>query len=103
VYLNNPHHEAEGLAGYCLARFLVRHSEPAEAENLFVVVSSEFADVPYGRKTLGQAAKGDLFELQNLAVGKVAPDIEGEDVDGVAFKLSDYRGMVLMLDFWGHW
>lgn len=36
-------------------------------------------------------------------VGKLAPEIEGEDVDGVPFKLSDYRGKVVLLDFWGHW
>jgi len=38
-----------------------------------------------------------------LAVGNYAPDIEGTDLDGNAFKLSDYRGKVVMLDFWGDW
>ncbi len=38
-----------------------------------------------------------------IIVGQPAPEIEGEDVDGVAFKLSDYRGKVVMLDFWGNW
>jgi cytochrome oxidase Cu insertion factor (SCO1/SenC/PrrC family) len=38
-----------------------------------------------------------------LAVGQFAPDIEGEDLDGVPFKLSDYRGKVVVLDFWGTW
>ena len=37
------------------------------------------------------------------SVGQLAPDIAGEDIDGVAFKLSDYRGKVVMLDFWGLW
>jgi hypothetical protein len=32
-----------------------------------------------------------------------APDIAAEDLDGVAFKLSDYRGKIVLLDFWGHW
>ena len=35
--------------------------------------------------------------------GKTAPDIEGEDIDGKKFKLSDYRGKVVVLDFWGNW
>jgi hypothetical protein len=39
----------------------------------------------------------------DLAIGKVAPEIEGEDVNGKSFKLSDYRGKVVVLDFWGDW
>jgi cytochrome oxidase Cu insertion factor (SCO1/SenC/PrrC family) len=36
-------------------------------------------------------------------VGNRAPEITGEDIDGVSFKLSDYRGKVVVLDFWGDW
>jgi hypothetical protein len=36
-------------------------------------------------------------------VGMVAQEIEGEDIDAKKFKLSDYRGKVVLLDFWGHW
>jgi hypothetical protein len=36
-------------------------------------------------------------------VGLLAPEINGEDLDGVPFKLSDYRGKVVMLDFYGDW
>jgi hypothetical protein len=32
-----------------------------------------------------------------------APEIAGEDLDGVPFRLSDYRGKVVVLDFWGDW
>ena len=39
----------------------------------------------------------------DLAVGKLAPEISGVDVDGRKFKLSDYRGKVVVLDFWGDW
>ncbi len=39
----------------------------------------------------------------DLEIGKVAPDISGVDLDGVPFKLSDYRGKVVVLDFWGDW
>ncbi len=38
-----------------------------------------------------------------IGIGLLAPDIEGEDIDGVTFKLSDYRGKVVVLDFWGDW
>jgi hypothetical protein len=36
-------------------------------------------------------------------VGQLAKEIEGEDIDGKRFKLSDYRGKVVLLDFWGNW
>jgi hypothetical protein len=38
-----------------------------------------------------------------FAIGDLAPDIHGEDLDNVAFSLSDYRGKVVVLDFWGDW
>jgi peroxiredoxin len=48
-------------------------------------------------------AEGELFEIRNLAIGKIAPDIEGEDLDANKLKLSEYRGRVVVLDFWGNW
>ena len=38
-----------------------------------------------------------------VAEGSLAPEIQGNDLDGASFKLSDYRGKVVMLDFWGDW
>lgn len=72
-----------------------------EAEQLLERVSTKFADVKAdGRGTLGAAAKAELFSLRHLAIGKVVPDFEGPDQDGKTFKLSDYRGKVVVLDFW---
>jgi cytochrome oxidase Cu insertion factor (SCO1/SenC/PrrC family) len=47
--------------------------------------------------------KGKPHDPSALQVGRVAPEIEGEDIDGEKFKLSDYRGKVVLLDFWGNW
>ena len=52
---------------------------------------------------LKEASKRSVFKLQSLQVGMVAPDIVGKDLDDVAFKLSDYRGKVVVVDFWGDW
>jgi hypothetical protein len=74
-----------------------------EAETLFEKVCKEYADVPGSRGKLGALAGAELFERRNLQIGKTAPDIAGEDIEGRAFKLSDYHGKVVMLDFWGNW
>ena len=76
----------------------------AKAEDLFERVAKEYGDVEaYRGTTFAERAKGELFEMRNLAIGKVAPEIEGEDLDGEKFKLSDYRGKVVVIDFWGDW
>jgi hypothetical protein len=36
-------------------------------------------------------------------IGQKAPEIKGTDGAGKSFKLSDYRGKVVVLDFWGDW
>ncbi len=53
--------------------------------------------------TMGELAQKALFAIHHLTVGKHPPEIKGEDVFGKEFKLSDYRGKVVMLSFWGHW
>jgi HEAT repeat protein len=40
---------------------------------------------------------------QTIVLGKLAPDIEGEDVHGRRFKLSDYRGKIVVLTFWAEY
>src|SRR5262249_11547734 len=70
-----------------------------EAEGLFDRVATKYADV----KEAAERAKGELFVVRNLAVGKECPDLEGVDSDGKKFKLSDYKGKVVVLDFWAEW
>ena len=75
-----------------------------ESEELLERVVEKFADVKGNRGgTLAEEAKQQLFELRFLSKGKPAPDIEAEDLDGKEFKLSDYKGKVVLIDFWGNW
>ena len=73
-----------------------------EVETLYERTIEKYADVqvPQYDSTAGKQAEIELFEIRHLAVGKQAPDIEGEDQDGKQFKLSDYRGKVVLLYFW---
>jgi thiol-disulfide isomerase/thioredoxin len=70
-----------------------------EAEKYFDRVAKEFGDV----EDLADQAKGDLFELRNLSIGKTAPDISGKDGEDKELKLTEYRGKVVVLDFWASW
>jgi hypothetical protein len=72
-----------------------------EIEQLFEQAVKKYGDEKFpGGGTVGEVARAKLFEIRNLCVGKEPPDIEGEDQDGKRFKLSDYRGKVVLLDFW---
>jgi cytochrome oxidase Cu insertion factor (SCO1/SenC/PrrC family) len=74
-----------------------------EAEAVFAQALEKFGDVTLsGGGQVAERAEAELFEIRNLRVGKEAPDIEGEDQDGNVFKLSDYRGKVVLLDFWSY-
>ena len=70
-----------------------------EVETLFEQAAEKYGDVKSPWE-IGAKAKMELFKLRFLAVGKEAPEIEGEDQEGTKFKLSDYRGKVVLLDFW---
>jgi hypothetical protein len=58
-------------------------------------------------KTEAEAAKAAARARGEVVVGTEvgdrAPEIEGMDLDGVEFKLSEYAGRIVMLDFWGDW
>jgi len=93
----------EGMLGKDEFRELQRQDRTTvakQAETLFVKAADKYADVESRNGKVGDAAKRALFEIRNLSVGKAAPEIEGEDQYGKIFKLSDYRGKVVLLDFW---
>ena len=66
-------------------------------------VIENYGELKYQSQTFAEVATNELFEVEHLQIGQVAPDIEGNDLDDIPFKLSDYRGKVVMLDFWGNW
>ena len=57
------------------------------------------ANIPF-RETVAEKAGRELFDIRHLALGKLAPEIEGQDQNGQPLKLSDYRGEVVLIYFW---
>jgi len=72
-----------------------------EAEALLARIEKEYGTADFIGMTGAEFAAGARHEIQSLRVGQVAPDFEVTDQDGARFELSDYRGRVVLLDFWG--
>ena len=51
------------------------------------------------------SGKSSLFGYQygGLNIGDMAPEFSIESPDGTFFKLSDFKGKVVLLDFWASW
>jgi hypothetical protein len=107
--------EVQGIACLTLAQVLKHRAESTyekdakaakklskESEELFSRAADKYGDVKLALRggTVGDKAQTELYELRHMAVGMIAPDIAGEDQDGKPFKLSDYKGKVVLLDFW---
>jgi hypothetical protein len=113
----NPHVEVQGTACLGLAQMLKRRAErmpdtnakvrekvQLESEQLFDRVVKQYADVKGSSGgAIAHQAMNELFAFQFPRIGTTAPDIKGEDLDGKRFKLSDYKGKVVLLDFWANW
>jgi peroxiredoxin len=93
-----------------------------EVERLLAAVIEEYPNVPTvdfehtgpariflktapspATKTYADRARAMLFEINHIVPGKPAPEIEGTDADGKVFRLSDYRGKVVLLTFSANW
>jgi len=93
----SPHKEAVAEALYAKWQLLRRQDEEA-AEECLVKLKKVAPD-----STAVLRVNGEDFARERLQIGMTAPDIEGVDIDGIKFKLSDYRGKVVVIDFWGDW
>ncbi len=65
--------------------------------------SYEFHVDRYGRNVVLKLLPERLPERPSLETGSAAPEFSFRDIEGVGHRLSDYRGKVVLLDFWGYW
>lgn len=117
VFDTNPSKAVKGTVAYINAQRLKSEAEGSKVKDDDIlpkmkeaIVAFEKVGDEYGDTTLkafrGKAAdlaKKEIEAIKKSPIGKVTPEIAAEDTDGVNFKISDYRGKVVLLDFWGHW
>ncbi len=129
VRRDSPYPVVRGTAALCLAHALSAKSQKAERDADQHELFMKGANVPFAAKPdatdveldggsdeaatlcesvmdysryaarLRAEAEALLQEIRILAVGKRAPEIEGRDHEGKPFKLSDYRGKIVVLMF----
>ena len=84
---------------------LLQHLENTEQENYFI--TSIFREIA---KTHEEQGNDELAKAYNLKanpklalIGKPVEDFTATDLDGNPILLQDYRGKVVLLDFWAVW
>lgn len=65
--------------------------------------SYEFAIDRYGKQITLTPLANKLPPRASLLTGTLAPDFTFTNLDGKVRKLSEYRGKVVLLNFWGTW
>lgn len=67
----------------------------------FLVMLATFVMISAVPTRAAEPAK--TLTAADLATGKVAPNIEGKDVNGKTIRLNDLRGRIVLIDFFGDW
>jgi thiol-disulfide isomerase/thioredoxin len=63
-----------------------------------IVLAAHYAD-----KATRLSVRGGTFKKDNTEAGKPAPDFTLKDLDGKNIALSQYRGKVVLVNFWATW
>lgn len=114
IVKSNTHAEEKAAALYALGMLHFRQMEAAvdpavaeaaknKASDLFQELVATYPQTLVQGLPLADQAGKMLFEMSNLSVGSPVPEISGQDIEGQAFKISDYRGKHVVLVFWGGW
>ncbi len=120
VYQDNPDRRTRALAGRALANGLERNIKLAEVfrtdrrartahERAWgkEAVRKMIDDVPAMGKEMVRyrtALRSDFKDvLPDLSPGASAPETVGQDLDGRLVSLGDFKGKVVVLDFWASW
>ncbi|MCA8952305.1 MAG: TlpA family protein disulfide reductase [Planctomycetes bacterium] len=99
----NEHPLPRAWALYWQSMLILRDpaAGPAERERAAALQARVTELAPEG--VLADRVAAPAFEREHLQVGMVAPEIVGRDTEGRPLRLSEFRGRVVVLEFWGFW
>ncbi|MFT7680125.1 MAG: hypothetical protein ACI8QC_004131, partial [Planctomycetota bacterium] len=93
--------DTRAQAGYTLGNLLASSKDEAtiaRGKQLLAMIAEDYAGTKWAIKAFASS-----ITKADLEAGKMAPDFVGATIDGHEFKLSDYRGKVVLVDFYGFW
>jgi S1-C subfamily serine protease/peroxiredoxin len=107
VIQNSPHARNQGLASIYLANMLLARQKPDQHRDEVITTlercKKEWGDLKIQTTTVGKIVNPLLDQVKHLFVGGTAMETSGQDIDGNEFRLSDYKGKVVLLDFFADW
>jgi peroxiredoxin len=88
--------------------YLEVFNDSATGRTLVQQIKTEYPDTKAGKSAEGILANIELQEAakkiqQTLVVGTKFPDFEEKDLDGKPLSVSNYKGKILLIDFWATW
>lgn len=82
--------------------------DDAKATQLFKELKAEFPDTTQGKNAdqniASLASQGEAKKIQrSLVAGTKFPDFSEKDLDGMPLSIANFKGKLVMIDFWATW
>lgn len=85
-------------AQFALAQGLWMKGETEQARATFQKIVAEYPNTPLARE-----AEGNIHELDSLNLGQPAPLFAYKGINGEPVSLADFKGKIVLLNFWASW
>lgn len=89
------HHRDSPFCTYLMVNFLLENIDDDELLRLFNLIPEKRRSDPYGTEI--------NYIINNLYIGKTAPDFVSQDTTGKKIQLSELKGKFVFIDFWASW
>lgn len=76
-------------------------SDDAKVADLLAVLQKDFPETPAAKDAATMLAA--IKKQAEMAVGKVFPDFQEKDLEGEPLSISNYKGKIVLVDFWATW